>query len=476
MSAVEGPQPASAGFVPGSHGRSARGFFGLFLTLLATAAFAAPRPREVNPPPRPDGDRAVAIAGARLVDGRGGPPVPEATVVVRAGHLRAAEVPREAGGRIVAVGSAASVRIPSGVDVVEARGLTLLPGFLDAHFHLDGDQGLPALFLRHGVTALRDPGAWIETYDEVRKATAPLPRLFLSGPHLDQPPPAYPEDARIVRDADETRRAVNEAADAGASVIKVYFRLPAGLIRVACETAHARGLPVTVHLEIVPADAAVRAGVDGIEHITSLGTALLPPREAEAYRQAVLADNKARGEGRYRMWSGIDLDSPRAGVLFRLMAERGTYLSPTLAAFERRPGDRNTTEMHLRAFRTVTKGRRRRPREAGGGAGGRPRSGQRRLSFLRPARRARLGLPTGAGTAGRGGPHAHGSDLRRHPGECPLLPLRGSPRRVPARRAIERGKLADLVLVEGDPLTDLSALRRVRRVMLNGRWVTGPDR
>jgi hypothetical protein len=115
---------------------------------------------------------------------------------------------------------------------------------IDAHFHIDGDDALPALFLSHGVTSLRDPGQWIEAYDAATgKPRRRLRVLFLCGPHLDSPPPAYPADSFIVRDADETRLAVNRFVDDGASAIKVYFRLPLALEKVAIETAHARGIP-----------------------------------------------------------------------------------------------------------------------------------------------------------------------------------------------------------------------------------------
>ena len=66
-------------------------------------------------------------------------------------------------------------------------------------------------------------------------------------------------------------------------------------------------MPVTAHLEIVRADDAIEAGLDGIEHVTSVGTAIADPMEAEKFRQAVTADNKARNEGRYQLWSKIDL-------------------------------------------------------------------------------------------------------------------------------------------------------------------------
>src|SRR5262245_45727059 len=291
--------------------------------------------REVNDVMKPEQARVVAITGATLIDGRGGAPVGDAVVIVH-------------GDRIAIVGVRGSVQIPSGAEVVDARGMSLLPGLIDAHFHLDGDDGLPSLFLIHGMTSVRDPGAWIEAYDAVRKSNVPIPRLFLAGPHLDTAPPAYPKDSFIVRDADETRSAVNGNIDQGASVIKVYFRLPLGLIKVATETAHARDVPVTAHLEIVDAVDAIRAGVDGIEHITSLGTALLPRREAETYRQSVIADNNARREGRYRVWSQLDPKSPRVKSVLDLIGKHGTFLSPTLAVFERRSGDKDTNEVHVR--------------------------------------------------------------------------------------------------------------------------------
>jgi hypothetical protein len=140
----------------------------------------------------PDANHVIAIVGATLIDGRGGAPVPDSVVVVR-------------GERIVAAGQRATVSIPAGAQVVDAKGLTLIPGLIDSHFHIDGDDPLPALYLTHGITSVRDPGQWTEAYDVARKGPAPVPRLFLCGPHLDSPPPAYPADSYIVRDAEETR-------------------------------------------------------------------------------------------------------------------------------------------------------------------------------------------------------------------------------------------------------------------------------
>jgi imidazolonepropionase-like amidohydrolase len=308
---------------------------------------------------------------------------------------------------------------------------------------------------------LRDPGAWIESYEGARQSGEPIPRLFLTGPHLDNPPAAYPRNSLIVRDEEETRLAVNRFIDDGASAIKVYFRLPLGLIRVVTETAHARGAVVVAHLEIVDARDAIRAGVDGIEHATSFGTALLPLRDAEAYRQSMLADNAYRNEGRYQVWSQLDLDGPQAGDLYRLIVEQGIFVSPTLAVFERRDGDDNATDVHVRGFENMLRfvGR---VRKAGG--------------------RVVVGSHSFVPHAERGWAYQREMELLVEAGLTPIETLVAGTMenarffRVEDRLgSVEAGKLADLLLIEGDPLEDIRAMRNVRGVMLNGRWIVSPE-
>ena len=406
-----------------------------------------PQPlHEVNRVAGPGAARVLVIRGATLIDGRGGPAIRDAAVVVR-------------GERIAAVGPRTAVTIPPNAEVFDASGLTLVPGLIDSHFHIDGDDGLPALYLTHGITSVRDPGQWIEAYDMARKSGAPVPRLFLCGPHLDSPPPAYPADSFIVRDAEETRRAVNRFADEGASAIKVYFRLPLALIRVAVEAAHARGLPVTSHLEIVDAGDAIRAGVDGVEHATSFGTALLPLRDAEKYRQAVLADNNARVQGRYQAWNTIDFDTARARALIELIVARGTVISPTLAVFERQTGDKDATAIQVQAFKQME-------------------------AFVGRVHRAGAHVVVGSHSdvphAERGWAYHRELELLVEAGLSPMQALMAGTAenarffRVANRLGrVEAGLLADLVLVNGDPLENISNMRRVARVMLNGTWVAG---
>jgi len=201
----------------------------------------------------------------------------------------------------------------------------------------------------------------------------------------------------------------------------------------------------------------IRAGIDGVEHATSFGTALLPLREAEKYRQAVLANNDARREGRYEVWNKIDLDSPRAGALFNLIVERGVFVSPTLAVFEKQTGDKDTTAMHVHAFKQME-------------------------AFVGKAFRAGAHVVVGSHSdvphAERGWAYQRELELLVESGLTPMQAIVAGTMenarffRIEDRLgSVQVGKVADLVLVDGEPLKNISDMRRVRRVMLNGQWV-----
>ena len=123
----------------------------------------------------------------------------------------------------------------------------------------------------------------------------------------------------------------------GASALKIYFRLPFASAKAVIDVCHAHRIPCTAHLELLDARELIAAGLHGIEHVTSFGVSLVPRREAEAYRQAVLKNNDARRDGRYRLFSGADLDGPQAQALYAVLRERKPFLDATLAVFERRP-------------------------------------------------------------------------------------------------------------------------------------------
>lgn len=419
----------------------------LLLSLLIvsiTTALVGADLREIILPLEPPADSQIAIIGARLIDGRGGAPVEGATILVR-------------GSKIIAVGPATSITVPPTAKRIDARGLTALPGLIDSHFHSQNDIVRPITYeLQHGITTFRDPGHPFRYYDAVRAARdKSFPRIFLCGGHLDAHPPAYPGQAVVIQDAEHARRAVQDHVDHGATAIKIYMRLPLAHIAAACQTAKDCGVVVTAHLELVDADQAIRAGVRGIEHITSFGTTLAEPDVVARFKAAVEADSAARHAMRYMLWATLDLDhSPRVKPLLDLIVCEQVYVSPTLAVFERRAGQKGATEAEAAAFANMVK-------------------------FTGLCHRAGAKIVVGSHTSGphaeRGRAYQRELELLQDAGLSPMKLLTAATRTgaeffgIDSRLGtIEKGKLADLLLVEGDPSGDIAALKNVRHVLLNG--------
>jgi hypothetical protein len=215
-------------------------------------------------------------------------------------------------------------------------------------------------------------------------------------------------------------------------------------------------------LELVRADDAIRAGLDGVEHVTSFGTALADPDEAGRFCKVVSDDNEARRKARYELWSRLDLrTSPRVRPLLNLIVKRKIFLSPTLAVFERRRGDSGVIEVEARGFENM-------------------------LDFVRLCHRHGVRIVVGSHSsvpkAERGWAFQRELELLAECGLTPMEIIAAATHnnaeffRVSVRLGtIESGKLADLVLIDGNPLQDIRAMRRVERVMLNGRWLAPPS-
>jgi imidazolonepropionase-like amidohydrolase len=420
----------------------------LVFILMASALFAQKpiqKPiKSLNEAELPQGTGTIAIVNVLVIDGNGGQAISNASVLVK-------------GNKIIAAGPSKSIQIPQGTEIIQGKGMSILPGLIDSHFHIDGTEELPSLFLQNGITSLRDPGLWIEVYDQVRKSDKHKPRLFLSGPHLDGSPPAYPNDAYVVRDEAEAIRQVNEVADQGSTLIKIYFRTPPGLIKAITDAAHKRGIPVTGHLEITEAKHAIEAGLDGIEHITSFGLSLTPKREAEKYRQSMLADNNYRKQGRYESWAAIDLNSPAADSLTRFLIRKGTYVSPTLAIFEYQPGKGTVDSIKLKGFDQMMK-------------------------LTSKLQKGGVNIVVGSHGmvpyAEKGWAYQREMELFVESGMSNSAVIHAATM-VNARffriekelGSIEKGKLADLILVRGNPLEDIKVMRNIEKVMINGVFV-----
>jgi imidazolonepropionase-like amidohydrolase len=396
----------------------------------------------------------IVLENVRVVSGTGAAPVEAARVVIE-------------GDRVQRIGLATAVPAPAGAERVDLSGFTIVPGLIDLHFHIEDDPRLALVQLSHGVTAFRDPGQWNGKFDELRRMMAadrlPAPRIFTTGPHIDGEHPAYPADSVVARDAEEARRLAERNVAQGASALKIYFRLPFASATAVIAVCTAHRIPCTAHLEILNARELLAAGLHGIELITSLGTSVLPDVDAEAYRQAVLADNNARRDGRYASFARADLDGPEARALYAVLREHHPWIDPTLAVFERRadrPPPGTTPEMArtMGAGFAKMKELTRRVGQAGG--------------------RLVMGGHSTVPFAARGEAPWRELELLVESGLSPLEALTAATGTAAAflYRSDEIGTLApglkaDLVVVRGDPSRNISALRSVERVMVGGKWI-----
>ena len=191
---------------------------------------------------------------------------------------------------------------------------------------------------------------------------------------------------------------------------------------------------------------------------------VLPPMEAEAYRQAVLATNDARRDGRYAVFAKANLDGPEALALYRVLQERRPWIDPTLAVFERRrasgsPAGRTSDQeaIDVAGFAKMKELTRRAAQEGG---------------------RIVLGGHSTVPFAARGEAPLRELELLVESGLSPLEAITAATRTAAAflYRGDELGTLraglfADVIVLRGDPLRNISEIRSVERVMAGGRWI-----
>ena len=243
-------------------------------------------------------DRPVAFVGGMLLDGyESSEPIHHSVVIFD-------------DGRIVAVGERHDTPIPGNATVIDISGKTLLPGLIDAHVHVDlighGDytryykflQGTKRLhevmpiaakqMLRAGVTSAIDLGTpfqILDLRDQIRAGEIPGPRLTISGPWITRIRwPGIPPEYEIFIDSpEEAATRARELIEQGADVIKVWAGLTEEDYRAVVDVAHQHGVKVHAHLYHPEAiRAAIAAGVDVFQHV---GSARNPPYDDDLLAQ-----------------------------------------------------------------------------------------------------------------------------------------------------------------------------------------------
>jgi imidazolonepropionase-like amidohydrolase len=270
---------------------------------------------------KPASNDGVALVGATLIDGTGGPALPDAVVVVRRG-------------RIESVGTHSDFQLPPKTREVDLSGRWIIPGLIDSHAHL-----APSLswarprYLVWGVTTIRDMHGGIGSLTTLRtkadEASANGPRVYAAGAMIDGLPATYPDAIGVSSDRD-ARKAVDRLVTAGADFIKVYTRIDAPLLRAIIDEAKAFNLSVSGHLGMTNAVAAAKAGIGSIEHMTGI---------AEAATTNSSAIVTAHYRGFYPGWTAAErswaaLDSAAVARVAQTVAEAKVTVVPTLVLHE----------------------------------------------------------------------------------------------------------------------------------------------
>jgi imidazolonepropionase-like amidohydrolase len=427
----------------------------------------------------------------------------DVTVVdVTDGALHASQTVLVRGNRILAVGPSDELEVPDDAAIVEGAGGYLIPGLWDTHVHSasSADWHFP-LFVAYGITSVRNMHSTVDNplelvrsiQRELAAGTLLGPRFLANGGVVDGDPAVWPGSA-VVRNANEARRAVDSLANGGADFIKVYDNLSPESYLALVERAKQLGIPVDGHLPwlVRPEDGAA-AGQRTFEHTT--GISMGCSSEADAVRA---------GYGRYLE------DLPNASypeamgalveLLRRIMATRDPALCEETARTIREHGVAAVPTLVItmppsaRAFIDDSTRMRLLPqsiREQWQGmaaAGPGPFDGLSDLARETAPANVRLlndsGVVILAGTD-VGNPFlAPGASLHR---ELVLLNEAGlsrlqalqsatiAPSRVfglaDSSGTIETGKLADLVLLDANPLEDIRNTQRIRAVVVNGRYL-----
>lgn len=382
-------------------------------------------------------------------------------------------------GLIVSVGPAGSTKVPAGAQVIDGLGKTLVPGLWDCHMHVGNDYtGLQELSM--GVTSIRDPGNDdVQTIDRRKRAAAGdllFPNVYASS-LIDGKGPYTAQVANVATSEAEAVALVDKAKEKGMIGVKFYGTLDSKWLPAAIAEAHKQGLHVHGHIPHgIRTSEAVKDGYDEVTHINWI--------MMEAMPDSVLpVDNgimRFEGPGRYA--KDVDLDGPALTNLVTMMAKKGVYSDPTMVAFESlyvpENGDLSPSYAPFvgtlpptseRGFRTggfaVPKDLTRADYRA---------SWAKMVGLLGKMHKA--GVPIVAGTDGAGIELIHELEIYLQAGFTPAEALAAATI-VPARLvgqdkktgSIAVGKVADMVLVEGDPSTNIAALRQTRTVVLGGK-------
>jgi imidazolonepropionase-like amidohydrolase len=447
------------------------------MKLALLLALAAPVVPGAQPRSKP-----LAIIGVNVVPMDEERVLPDQTVVVREG-------------RIAALGPSGSLDVPQDAERIEASGLYLLPGLADMHAHLSGyvtDAGSDKdaiarsellLYVATGVTLVRNmvgSDAHLEYRRRVAEGELVGPRIFTATNTVDGPSPVWPTSIKM-SDPAEADALVEGFVDAGYDQIKIYNELPREVYGALFDAAARRGMRIVGHVPFsVGIDAALAAGQYSIEHQRGY--------DYDGVRPQALAQNGGRNAERFSSWQRMSDDRMRD--LVRKTVAAGTWNCPTFVVDDMLSDTDGRAKLrrqellrfvHPEVRKTILRNALDEmfPEEANEAL---RRSFPQRYKLLKMLSDAGAGLLVGTDTmVPYLVPGYTSIDEMEHFVKAGLTPYRAlrAATSEPARflgidgesGTIGVGKRADLLLIEANPLDDVSNLWRRTGVVLHGRWL-----
>ncbi len=418
-------------------------------------------------------DVTLAITGGRLIDGYGGPPLHDSVILV-------------SGNRITAVGTQRDIDVPAGVPEIDADGHTVMPGLIDLHVHFDiighGDYDhwfanyesrmrsdvLPTaarIMLHAGVTSVRDLGTDIDNAfwlrEQINAGAIPGPRTFIAGPFLRKTVTSFvsPDfvDTWVVENPADARRKVRRLAEMGVDVIKTQDEaLSRDELAAIYDEAHRLGLRVATHLFSQKAlRTALEAGLgqwDTIEHIGEGSQPRYPEDIVNMIveQQVAMAPTIIAEEGLRQIYLNPELVHD---------PEWGALMPPDIYADIR--GSYQDVQRHPLFNRAVLH------RET-------------KMQKLRQLYEAGATFIVASDSGSRANPHHNAAAREMHflvheVGLTPMEAIMAATRvaaivlqRQNELGTITEGKLADIIVIDGDPLEYTGDLQRVIHVVKDG--------
>jgi len=414
----------------------------------------------------------IVLTHAKVIDGTGAPARDDQTIVIE-------------NGRITAVGKTSDVRVPADAQVTDLTGHTVIPGLVGLHDHLyytaAGGRAAqltfsaPRLYLGSGVTTVRTTGSRapyteINMKSEIDKGRFIGPRIHITAPYITGG--TGNNSMTLLNSPEQARRFVAYWAQEGATWLKSYTDIRREELKAAIDEAHKHGIKVTGHLCSVSFLEAVEMGIDGLEHGLYANSDYVTDKQPDVCPTSMVAAGAA-----------LKTNDPAIQKTFKAMIDKKVPMTSTLSVYElfvpNRPTkdqrtldamapevradylaaraqiDANTSPVGLERFKAAM---------------------AYEKAFVEAGGLMGAGVdPTGNGGALPGYGDQRNFELLSEAGFTPvqvvqIMSLNGAKILGVDRDlgSVERGKLADLVVIRGDLTSDPSIIRQTVTVFKDG--------